>query len=156
MLEHYVGEPNFQKGLKKYLSDFKYKNAEGKDLWDAIGKASKMPVTSMVNTWLGQPGFPLVEIKQDGTTLNLTQKRYLLENDKKSSKGLWSIPLSVGLEKEISRTLFSKRTTTIKIPKNILGFVANYGRKGFYRVKYDEGILLDLKMLVDEKKITSY
>ena len=29
MLEHYVGEPNFRKGLKKYLSDFKYKNAEG-------------------------------------------------------------------------------------------------------------------------------
>ena len=45
MLEHYVGEPNFQKGLKKYLSDFKYQNAKGQDLWDAIGKASKMPVS---------------------------------------------------------------------------------------------------------------
>ena len=153
MLEHYVGEPNFQKGLKKYLSEFKYKNAEGNDLWDAIGKASKMPVTSMVNTWLRQPGFPLVEINQDGTTLKLKQKRYLLESDKKSSKGLWAIPLSIGLEKEISRKLFSKRTMSLKIPKNTLGFVANYGRTGFYRVKYDEGILLDLKMLVDEKKL---
>ena len=28
-LRNYVGEPNFQKGLKKYLSDFKYKNAKG-------------------------------------------------------------------------------------------------------------------------------
>ena len=153
MLEHYVGEPNFQKGLKKYLSEFKYKNAEGKDLWDAIGKASKMPVTSMVNTWLRQPGFPLVEINQDGRTLKLKQKRYLLEPDKKSIKGLWSIPLSIGSDKEISRKLFSKRTMSLKIPKNTLGFVANYGRTGFYRVKYDEGILLDLKMLVDEKKL---
>ena len=153
MLEHYVGEPNFQKGLKKYLSDFKYKNAEGKDLWDAIGKASKMPVTSMVNTWLRQPGFPLVEINQDGTSVKVKQKRYLLEPNKKSSKGLWSIPLSIGLEKEISRKLFSKRAMSVKIPKNTLGFVANYGRKGFYRVKYDEGILLDLKLLVDEKKL---
>ena len=42
---------------------------------------------------------------------------------------------------------------SIKLPKNTIGFVANYGRKGFYRVKYDEGILLDLKMLVDEKRI---
>ena len=153
MLEHYVGEPNFQKGLKKYLSEFKYKNAEGKDLWDAIGKASKMPVTSMVNTWLRQPGFPLVEINQDGTSLKLKQKRYLLEPDKAAAKGLWSIPLSIGLDKEISRKLFSKRTMSLKIPKNTLGFVANYGRTGFYRVKYDEGILLDLKMLVDEKKL---
>ena len=153
MLENYVGEPNFQKGLKKYLSDFKYKNAEGQDLWDAIGKASKMPVTAMINTWLKQPGFPLVEINQDGNNLKIKQKRYLLESDKKFSKGLWSIPLSLGLEKEISKTLFSKKFMSVKLPKNTIGFVANYGRKGFYRVKYDEGILLDLKMLVDQKRI---
>ena len=154
MLEHYVGEPNFQKGLKKYLSDFKYKNAQGQDLWNAIGKASKMPVSSMVNTWLKQPGFPLVEIKQEGSTIKLEQKRYLLEKDKKSAKGLWSIPVSLGLEKEISRKLLTKKSTSVKLPKNTLGFVANYGRKGFYRVKYDEGILLDLKMLVDDKKVS--
>ncbi len=131
MLEHYVGEPNFQKGLKKYLSDFKYKNAEGVDLWNAIGKASKMPVTSMINTWLKQPGFPLVEINQDGNTLKLKQKRYLLESDKKFSKGLWSIPLSLGLDNEISKKLFSKKSMSMKIPKNTIGFVANYGRHGF-------------------------
>ena len=153
MLEHYVGEPNFQKGLKKYLSDFKYQNAKGQDLWDAIGKASKMPVSSMVNTWLKQPGFPLVEINQDGNNLKLKQKRYLLESDKKFSKGLWSIPLSIGLESEISQKLFTTKSLSLKLPKNTLGFVANYGRNGFYRVKYDEGILLDLKMLVDEKRI---
>ena len=154
MLEHYVGEPNFQKGLKKYLSDFKYKNAEGNDLWNAIGKASKMPVTSMVNTWLRQPGFPLVEITQDANNLKLKQKRYLLEYDKKFRKGLWSIPLSLGLKKEITKKLFSKKSMTLKLPKNTLGFVANHGRKGFYRVKYDEGILLDLKMLVDQKQLS--
>ena len=153
MLEHYVGEPNFQKGLKKYLSDFKYQNAKGQDLWNAIGKASKMPVSSMVNTWLKQPGFPLVEINQDGNSLKLKQKRYLLESDKKFSKGLWSIPLSLGLESEITTKLFTNKSMSVKLPKNTLGFVANYGRKGFYRVKYDEGILLDLKMLVDEKRI---
>ncbi len=153
MLEHYVGEPNFQKGLKKYLSDFKYKNAEGQDLWNAIGNASGMPVSSMVHTWLKQPGFPLVEITQDGTVLKLKQKRYLLESDKKFSKGLWSIPLSLGLDGEISKKLFTKKSMSLKLPKNTIGFVANYGRKGFYRVKYDEGILLDLKMLVDEKRL---
>lgn len=153
MLEHYVGESNFQKGLKKYLSDFKYQNAQGQDLWNAIGKASKMPVSSMVNTWLKQPGFPLVEINQDGNNLKLKQKRYLLESDKKFNKGLWSIPMSLGLESTISQKLFTTKSMSVKLPKNTLGFVANYGRKGFYRVKYDEGILLDLKMLVDEKRI---
>jgi len=153
MLEHYVGEANFQKGLKKYLSDFKYKNAAGQDLWNAIGNASGMPVSSMVHTWLKQPGFPLIEVHQDGNILKLKQKRYLLESDKKFSKGLWSVPISLGLDDAISKKLFTKKSMTVKLPKNTVGFVANYGRKGFYRVKYDEGILLDLKMLVDEKRI---
>ena len=152
MLEDYVGEPNFQKGLKEYLKEFKYRNAKGQDLWDAIGKASKMPVSVMVNSWLKQPGFPLVEIKQDGNNLHLTQKRYLLEPDKKPSKGSWVIPLSIGLGDTTISKLFSKKSLSIKIPKSI-GFVANSGRKGFYRVKYGEGILLDLKMLIDQKQI---
>ena len=153
MLEHYVGETNFQKGLKRYLADFKYKNAEGRDLWDAIGKISKMPVRAMVLTWLKQPGFPVVEIEKQDSTLHLKQRRYMLESDKKSNNGLWSIPLSIGLKDELFQKLFTKKSTSIKLPKNSVGFVANFGRKGFYRVKYDEGTLLDLKMLVDQKQI---
>ena len=45
MLEDYVGEPNFQKGpngVSKGLQISKMR--KGQDLWDAIGKASKMPV----------------------------------------------------------------------------------------------------------------
>jgi len=61
--------------------------------------------------------------------------------------------MSLGLESEISQKLFTTKSMSVKLPKDTLGFVANYGRKGFYRVKYDEGILLDLKMLVDQKRI---
>jgi len=86
----------------------------------SIGKASKMPVTSMINTWLKQPGFPLVEINQNGNNLKIKQKRYLLEPNSKFSKGLWSIPLSLGLEKEISNKLFSKKSMSVKLPKNKL------------------------------------
>jgi tricorn protease interacting factor F2/3 len=153
MLEHYVGESNFQKGLKQYLKEFKYKNAEGKDLWDAIGKISKMPVREMVSTWLKQPGFPVVEIEKKDSTLHLKQRRYMLESGKKPNSGLWHIPLSVGLQGELFQKLFTKKSMSVKLPSDSLGFVANFGRKGFYRVKYDEGTLLDLKMLVDQKQI---
>ncbi len=152
MLEDYVGEPNFRKGLMNYLKKFKYKNAKGQDLWKAIEKASKLPVTSMVNSWLNQSGFPLVEINQDGNSLHLKQNRYLLEQSNKSLEGLWHIPLTIDFGDKKIKKLFSKRSTKFKIPKSI-GFVINAGRKGFYRVKYDEGILLDQKMLVDQKKI---
>ncbi len=152
MLENYVGETNFRAGLKKYLSSFKYGNAQGQDLWDAIGKASKMPVSDMVNSWLKQPGFPQVEITQNVDSLLLKQSRFLMESTQKTQKGLWHIPITYGLGKEIKTILLTKKSTTIKTPSG-LGFVANIGRTGFYRVKYDDGILLDLKMLVDQKQI---
>ena len=153
MLENYVGESNFRKGLKKYLTKFKYSNAQGQDLWNEIGNASNLPVSKMVNSWLKQPGFPLVEVNQTDSNLYLEQKKYLLEPNKKFSKGLWMIPISIGASKEITKTMLSKKSAKLKIPKKTLGFVVNSGRKGFYRVKYGEEILLDLKMLVDQKKI---
>jgi len=152
MLENYVGETHFRKGLKQYLSDFKYQNAAGQDLWDAIGKASKMPVSAMVNSWLKQPGFPQVEIIQEDSNLVLKQSRFLMEPTKQTQKGLWQIPITYGLGKDTKTRLLTKKSITVKAPKS-LGFVANIGRTGFYRVKYDDAILLDLKMLVDQKQI---
>lgn len=152
MLENYVGETNFRAGLKKYLSSFKYGNAAGQDLWDAIGKASKMPVSAMVNSWLKQPGFPQIEITQNNTSLELKQSRFLMEPTAKTQKGLWNVPITLGLGNETTTKLLTKKSTKLKIPSSP-GFVANIGRTGFYRVKYDDGILLDLKMLVDQKQI---
>ena len=154
MLENYVGETNFRTGLKKYLSSFKYANAKGQDLWDAIGKASKMPVSAMVNSWLKQPGFPQIDITQNDKSLVLKQSRFLMEPTAKTQKGLWHVPITYGLGNETTTKLLTKKSTTVKTPDGP-GFVANMSRTGFYRIKYDDGILLDLKMLVDQKQISA-
>ena len=154
MLENYTGESKFRAGLKQYLSKYRYQNAEGTNLWDEIGKASKMPVKKMIQSWLQQPGFPIVEINQDNDNLHIHQTRFLME-EKSKSKEKWLIPLSIGLENETINKLITEKSTTLKIPNSKFGFVANLGRKGFYRVKYDDGILLDLKLLVDEHKVNS-
>jgi len=119
MLENYVGETNFRAGLKKYLSSFKYDNATGQDLWDAIGKASKMPVSAMVNSWLKQPGFPQVDISQNNNTLTLKQSRFLMEPTKKTQKGLWHIPITYGLGKETKTKLITKKINYCKVHKRL-------------------------------------
>ncbi|MCY4490368.1 MAG: M1 family metallopeptidase [Thaumarchaeota archaeon] len=153
MLEHYVGEPSFRKGLRQYLKDFKYGNATGQDLWKAIGKAARMPVKQMVNLWLTQPGFPLVDITRKGSKLYIKQQRYLQNPDSKPSNTTWHIPLTIGESKTIAKKMITHKSATIHIPSKTVGFVANYGRYGFYRVRYDASAILDLKMLVDQKKI---
>jgi tricorn protease interacting factor F2/3 len=75
-----------------------------------------------------------------------------MEPTPKTQKGLWHVPITLGLGNETVTKLITKKSITVKTPSSP-GFVANIGRTGFYRVKYDDGILLDLKMLVDQKQI---
>jgi len=152
MLEHYVGKEKFRTGLHHYLTKHKYRNAAGHDLWDSIGKISKKPVKSMMNSWIRQVGFPLIEAKKKNSKLVLTQKRFLLESDKKYQKGSWQIPVSIGTGKSVTPKLMSKKTSSFSLGKELFP-VVNSSKKGFLRVKYDEELLSMLKPLVEEKKL---
>ena len=87
MLEHFVGEKNFQSGLNKYLIKHQYSNAQGSDLWNAIGIVSRQPIEKMMKTWINQVGFPLLEVKRKDATLSLAQSRFLLEDNRHSKSG---------------------------------------------------------------------
>ncbi|MEO9309550.1 MAG: M1 family metallopeptidase [Nitrososphaera sp.] len=151
MLENFVTEKVFRAGLRKYLKKFAYKNAKGDDLWDAIGKEAKMPVRTMVNSWLRQAGFPLVEVQKHNSTLVISQKRFVHEK-KGKEKGLWQIPLSVSQNHKIIRKLMTKSRDAIRVSQ--MPLVVNSGRSGFYRVKYSEDLLYDLRSLVSEKTLS--
>ena len=152
MLENYVGEANFRKGLKHYLRKYMYKNAVGQDLWDSIGEVSKLPVGKMVNTWIKQVGFPILNVKKQNSKLLLKQQRFLMNNTSKSPKGIWSIPISLGLKNEFSKNLMTKKSDKLSL-KNDNPCIVNFGRRGFYRVKYDEETLAELRSLVAEQTI---
>jgi len=152
MLEKYVGESDFQKGLKTYLKKFQYKNAAGADLWKEISQVSTKPgVLKMVNYWLKQVGYPVVTVTKQNSKITLTQDRFL-RLPEKQQKAVWPIPVSIGLEKELTNKLMVKKSETIPIEQNTV--IVNYGRSGFYRVKYDDELLSNLKLLVKNKEIS--
>lgn len=94
MARNFVGEKAFRAGLQQYFIDFAYKNTTGDDLWNALGKAANKDVTSFMNIWLKQPGFPLLRVNQTGTSLELAQARFMLGSDAATDSSLWPIPLS--------------------------------------------------------------
>ena len=60
MLEQYLGEDAFRKGLHAYLSRHLYGNARGADLWQAMEDESGQPVISLMDSWIKQTGFPVL------------------------------------------------------------------------------------------------
>src|ERR1700719_1040693 len=62
MLEQYLGEEEFRKGIAAYLKKHEYGNTETGDLWDALQESSREPVRRLMDSWIFQPGFPIVEV----------------------------------------------------------------------------------------------
>jgi len=150
MLENYVGIENFRKGLKYYLTQHRYSNAEGQDLWKSIGKVAHKPVDAMMKTWIDQVGYPVVGVKRNNSKVSLTQRRFLSDGSI-SSKNRWAIPIHIEEGNHESSILMKTQKSVVSLKNADSNFIINSGRYGFYRVQYDDNSLANLSLLIDEK-----
>jgi len=150
MLENYVGIENFRKGLKYYLTQHRYSNAEGHDLWKSIGKVAHKPVDAMMKTWIDQVGYPVVDVKRNNSKVSLTQRRFLSDGSI-SSKNRWAIPIHIEEGNHESSILMKSQKSVVSLKNTDSNFIVNSGRYGFYRVQYDDNSLAQLELLIDEK-----
>jgi len=150
MLENYVGMENFRKGLKYYLTQHKYSNAEGQDLWKSIGKVARKPVDTMMKTWIDQVGYPVVDVKRNNSKVSLTQRRFLSDGSI-SSKNKWAIPIHIEEGNHENSILMKSQKSVVSLKNTDSNFIINSGRYGFYRVQYDDNSLANLSLLIDEK-----
>lgn len=153
MLENFLGEQSFRKGLKNYLIKHKYGNATTEDLWDALEKVSRKPVRKMMNSWVRQIGYPIIEAAAKDSKLLLSQKRYLSEKDGTSQKGSWIIPVSIKTPDDLTFKLMTKKSEIVTLDAD--WFKLNSGQMGLYRVKYDDDMLDKLKELVEQKILSN-
>jgi len=92
MLQAHLGNDNLRAGLKLYFEKHQYGNTGAQDLWEALGEASGTDVSSFMNAWMTQSGYPVVHAALNGTTVTLTQEQFFIGPHQPSSK-LWPIPL---------------------------------------------------------------
>ena len=64
MLEQFLGPDDFRRGISNFLKAYKYSNAQTRDLWLELEKASfkGYNVTKIMDTWTKQKGYPVVEV----------------------------------------------------------------------------------------------
>ncbi len=129
MIENYVGEEDFRKGISSYLKENEFGNAEGSYLWNSIEKASSKPVKKIMEYWIKNKGYPVIETARKGDSIELKQRTFLLNGKKESGK--WPIPLTIMTHDGVKSDLMEK-------DKKIDGFIKlNVDNSGFYRVLYD-------------------
>lgn len=146
MLEQYIGEDVFRSGVNAYLTKHSYSNTETNDLWDAIESTSGEPVRQMMDSWIWQPGFPLITATLVGDAgnrhLELRQQRFGYSPDDTATDSdanpVWIVPVHVrnGATNQII-VLDSDAPVSVPLDAPDEVVVVNAGGHGFFRVAYD-------------------
>ena len=149
MLEQFLGPETFRQGLNRYLSNNMYANARTQDLWSALEEESGQPVTSIMDSWVKQMGYPVLQVDseraEEHLELSMSQERFVYDRplgpgspeDGGSDPEVWQVPVTVNSGGEASAaTVMEGRETRLEMPAVGGWFKVNSGQTGFYRVNY--------------------
>ena len=139
MLEQYLGADRFREGVSHYLNTHAYANTDTSDLWDAIEETSGEPVRRTMDSWIWQPGFPLVAATADGDQLVLRQSPFGFDAGSTSAT-LWVVPITVRHGDHVDTLLLDGPEARITLADSSAVVVVNAGGHGFFRVSYDDAL----------------
>jgi len=140
MLEQYLGTERFRDGIRLYLKTHSYGNTETSDLWDAIEIAVSNdggePVRDLMDSWIWQPGYPLITASLDATKtkLILQQQRFSFTPELLTETQHWLVPVHIRVNGSDTKYLLSDQPLEISINNSNDAIVVNAGGYGYYRV----------------------
>jgi aminopeptidase N len=156
-IEGFMGTDLFQKGIQTYLKSHEYDCAASHHLWEAFENVSKMPITDVMQSWIEQPGHPIIEVIRDGRDLTLSQQRFTyLPNDKEQ---LWKIPIRISFfsndgQVRTDNFLMNTSKMQIELKEEDNTYKLNSDQTGFYHVNYrDRSNYDELLRYTAEKKL---
>ncbi len=159
MVHDFLGDEAFRAGLRTYMAEFAEGNASGADLWRHLQQASHQPVGRMMESWVLQPGHPLIEVALEGageqTALRLSQRRFISGGRMDTSEQMWQAPVTVRYEDDSgvreARMLLSERSQSfpLAVAGELRWAYANAGEIGFYRQQLDAALLERLLAYLD-------
>lgn len=146
MLRKLIGDAALRKGLKNYFAKHQYGNAQGADLWAELGAVTDYDVTAIMQTWLDQPGYPVLSVAEEANQLVIRQEQFFI-GDHVDQHRLWQVPLNSNYM-AVPEIL---ATTELKIPnytqlrdQAAVPFRVNVDDATHVVVQYDKRILHDI------------
>jgi aminopeptidase N len=145
MMEAYVGEDAWRRGVHDYLTAHAYHNATTEDLWSAVQAASGQPVLEIAHSFTRQVGLPMLNVTGcSNGTVSMTQRRFAADEAARTNER-WSIPIvarQVG-QAPVREVLPATEAGTVNIG-GCNAYLVNAGHSAYARVHYDDADLAQL------------
>ncbi|MBT8066925.1 MAG: M1 family metallopeptidase [Gammaproteobacteria bacterium] len=146
MFENLLGREDFRQGVRNYMGEFQYGTATADDfirhLAAASTEQSKELVIAAFNSFLEQPGLPLVEVASEcsdsDVSVSLTQSRYFPLGSKGEQAQQWKIPvcLRTGSSNDSATTclMLTEKQQRFELPQACPEWIMpNANSAGYYR-----------------------
>lgn len=146
MVRALIGDDALRLGLKNYFAAHQYGNATGANLWQALGDAAGINVGAIMESWLEQPGYPVVSAKIVNGRLVLSQKQFFIGEGKQSGR-IWQIPLNANYENApriMDQAEVDLGDYAALREQNGKPFRINVGNDSHFIVSYDKSLLDDI------------
>ncbi len=134
MLEAYLGEEAFRRGLREYLARFQYANATTSDLWQSLSRVTGERVGPLMDPWLDRPGLPSISARVTDQGVEVAQQRFSYHGATDSRP--WPIPMVIDVDGRREPLRFDTARRTLPASPGSTVHL-NPGAVGFYRVLYD-------------------
>jgi aminopeptidase N len=152
MLERWLGADVVRRGIRRYLADRRWKNAQSEDLFAALSAEAGRDVTVVLKGFVDQPGVPEVAIdltceKGARPTVALRQERYRPLGQTYATDTLWTIPVCLrfpdGKKERTVCDLLDGRAATWTLPIDGCPswIVPNDGASGYYHTRLSAPLL---------------
>ncbi|MBX3273200.1 MAG: M1 family metallopeptidase [Sandaracinaceae bacterium] len=142
MFERWMGEATFRDGIREHLRRHAHGTATATDLLDALGHVAERDVATPFETFLEQPGVPLLEATRscgaEGNALVVRQRRYLPVGSAGDADQRWQVPVCVrfaaGRDVRSTCALVTEPEARIDLGPRCPDWVMpNAGAAGYYR-----------------------
>jgi aminopeptidase N/puromycin-sensitive aminopeptidase len=137
MVENYLGEETFRKGVHNYLAAHEYSNATAEDFWGAQTKTSGKPIDKIMESFIAQPGVPILTFSDASSGhIPVTQQRFFLSpSNTPDPAQKWTIPVCFKTAESSSCSILTPENASLDLPKSPFLF-ANANGTGYYRSTY--------------------
>ncbi len=137
MVENYLGEETFRRGVHNYLAAHEYSNATAEDFWGAQTKTSGKPIDKIMESFIAQPGVPILTFgEQAAGKIPVAQQRFFLSASiKPDAAQKWTVPVCFKMAESAACPVLTPESTSLDLPKNSFVF-GNAGGTGYYRTSY--------------------
>lgn len=137
MFERWMGPDAFRDGIQRYIRAHEEGTATAEDLLAALDAVDDRDVSGPFNSFLTQPGVPLVHAEldcHDGRgTVRLSQERYFPLGSGGNAERVWQIPMCIRNASGVTCGVLQEQTGTIDLPDCPAWFMPNDEGGGYYR-----------------------